>query len=256
MKAWSCGNFWLVAIAAFGLVASGCTEINDIVQNVSVEPVMTFTKEEKDKLSPDNQISVIDLDTYKFPEDKNNNTSTAMMKAATSKVARNRLQSALLARSDTKCSKFRKFIYAVHGTRKLAFRSLTLALSGAGAIFGGASQALSGASAGFQGFDEAFDAEVLQQQSITLILQTISSTRKGLKGEIDVKRGNGIEDYPAEEAIQDVVQYHRLCSFTEAIAQLGSAVGENQKNKEMVKELKDKVKKLEPSAPTAPAGGG
>ncbi len=71
------------------------------------------------------------------------------------------------------------------------------------------------------------------------------------------KRQKNIGDYPAEEAIQDAGQYHRLCSFTEALAQLGSAVEENQKNKKTVKELKDKVKNLEsPNAPRAPAGGG
>ena len=129
-------------------------------------------------------------------------------------------------------------------------RSLTLALSGAGAIFtGGTSQALSAASAGFQGFDEAFDAEVLQQQAITLILQTIGSTRASLKNEIDEKRKNDIEDtaatsttsaisaYTAEEAILDVVQYHTLCSLTEALAQLGSAVQENATNKKEIVRL-------------------
>lgn len=230
----------LPGVLVCGVLAGGCdmNKINDVIQEVSVAPVMTHSSEELNRLPDDQKISVLNLDTYKFPGEPG---KTAKQLAAEDDVHRNRLQSELMARSDIKCAQFRKFIFAVHGTRKLALRSLTLGLSGAGALFtGGTSQALSAASTGFQGFDEAYDAEVLQQQSITLILQTIGATRTAMDAQIQEKRKLPINKYTGEDAIKDAGKYHALCSLTEALAELSRAVQENSNNKKILEE-KDKT---------------
>ncbi|MEE8332895.1 MAG: hypothetical protein V3R85_03520, partial [Alphaproteobacteria bacterium] len=204
-----------------------------------VPPVMTHTSEELKELSSDDRISVVNLDTFRFSGDDKNG-DTALKKARDSKRDRDGLQSILMGRSVTKCTNFQKFLYAVHGTRKLALRSVALALSGAGAIFtGGTSQALSAASTGIQGFDEAYDAEILQQQSITLILQTINISRTALANEIKENRKGDKKAYPAEEAIYDVERYHSLCSLTKAISKLAKAVQENEDNKKKIKDISD-----------------
>jgi len=245
------GKTMRIPFKAFAVVCvatsmtAGCDLLHDAVQKVSVEPVLTFTTDEKNLLAKDDQFSVVNLDGYKFI---NSDSKTAYEMARDDRTGfdRNRLQSAILARSDEKCATFRKVLFAAHGVRKVGFRALTLALSGVGAVVtGSASQALSGASAGFQGMDETVDAELLQKQTIALILQTISSTRNGLMQEINEKRKVALKDYPAEEAIQDAIKYHRLCSLTESLAVLGRAVEENQKNKEKAEGLKEQNTKLE-----------
>lgn len=227
------------------LMTAGCDLLHDAVQKVSVEPVVTFTTDEKNLLAKDDQLSVVNLDGYRFVG-SDPKTAYEMARDDRTGFDRNRLQSAILARSDEKCATFRKVLFAAHGVRKVGFRALTLALSGAGAVVtGAASQALSGVSAGFQGVDETVDAELLQKQTITLILQTISSTRNGLMQDIDKKREKVLNKYSAEEAIQDAIKYHRLCSLTESLAVLGRAVEETQKNKEKTEDLKGQVDKLE-----------
>lgn len=228
----------LVAVAALGFTLAGCDTVNDYVQRVSVPPVMAHTSKELDDLSEEDRVSVVDLDTFKFPGD----SKTALQKAREEKAGRNNLQDVLMMRSVTKCTKFQKFIYAVHGTRKLALSSISLALSTAGTIFtGGTSQALSAASTGFQGFDKAYDAEILQQRSIALILQTIDATRATKANEIAEKRDKkNFQNYGGDAAVRDVEEYHSLCSLTKALAKLGKAVQENEARKKTVKE-KDKT---------------
>lgn len=230
----------LVAVAALGFTLAGCSadKINDLVQRVSVPPVMAHTSKELKGLSEEDRVSVVDLDTFKHPGD----SETALQKARKKEGDRNSLQDILMMRSITKCTKFQKFIYAVHGTRKLGLSAVSLALSTAGTIFtGGTSQALSAASTGFQGFDKAYDAEILQQRSIALILQTIDTTRATKASEIAEKRDNKkFKDYGGDAAVRDVEEYHSLCSLTKALAKLGKAVQENEARKKTAKE-KDKT---------------
>ena len=58
------------AVIGAMVMLGGCSTINNFVQKVSVDPVMTFTKAEKDKLTEKQQYLVIALDDYRFPEDK------------------------------------------------------------------------------------------------------------------------------------------------------------------------------------------
>lgn len=217
-------------VAAVGFAVAGCEFISEFVQDVSVKPVVAFTDKEANDIKKKQDIEVINVKKYMISTNENANID---------KKKRNQIQSEIMARSDANCAKFRKFLFAVHGTRKLFLRSITLAMSGAGTIVtGGASQVFSGISTGFQGVDETYDAEILQKQAITLILQTIRSTRKSLKKDInDNRKKLEIDDYSVEAAVQDAGEYHNLCSLTEALAVLGSAVEENEGNKEKIKTM-------------------
>ncbi|MDJ0942440.1 MAG: hypothetical protein QNJ30_03195 [Kiloniellales bacterium] len=170
----------------------------------------------------------INLDSFKFNV---GDTESAYSKASKAQngVDRNRLQSFLLRLSDVNCARYVDDMYARVAARKVVLKSITLLSGSAAAVVSGelAKSVLGAVSAVATGTDAILDAEILQNQVITLVATQINAQRASIAAEIRRKReeadqqGNqSLVTYSLEGAIHDVDRYHQACGFLPAIVEL------------------------------------
>ena len=216
--------------AVIGAVAilAGCENFQNVIQKVSVEPAV--------KSNSKDVLDVVNLDTYPegssgAPYYNNPNADEKM---------RNDLQEAIIARSEVTCADFRKQLFATHVVRKVGLQSLALVLTGAAAAVGGeaAKTALAAAGAAVQGIDETVDAEALQKNAITAVLNTITSERTKLLAEMRARVGQTPEKYPIKAAVTDAIRYNNICSLTEALSVLGTSVEQKNAAAKTIKEMR------------------
>lgn len=141
------------------------------------------------------------------------------------KQARNDLQSLIKTQSDNICSakiaQIKGTGDAIHG----GLNSLTTILGGAGAIVTGvtAARVLAGTASITSGVHGNISQAVYQDFVTAAIPKAIKAGRETMWSEIETKRTKEISTYGVYEAIQDVSEYHNLCSFAEGLAALTKA---------------------------------
>ncbi|HWH60013.1 MAG TPA: hypothetical protein VN682_20460 [Terriglobales bacterium] len=153
-----------------------------------------------------------------------NSESTAYSLAADDPLARNRLQDYLLTRSDEICLVHKSDILAISSTLNASFSGLTTILGGVGSIVTGvnAARALAGTAAISNGIRDDLNENVYYNNFASAIVRQIETQRKQKLQEIEPKRAKLTDEYSVEAAVRDVVEYHNLCSFSEAIAALAT----------------------------------
>ncbi len=199
----------------------------------------------------------INLDTYCFPEDRpnfaedqkktscdepafkkatkkankfaENGASEVAAVAATSAAAkpnekmaiyyRNRLQAAVMERSDQICRYHQAAIIANSAAFNFVTGWTATILSGVSAVMGGeaAKSALSAASAMVGAGRAEFNAEFYQNYFAAAIVKKIRDVRTIRKAAIEDKRDDDTFKYTVEEALRDANDYHYTCSFFEGV---------------------------------------
>jgi hypothetical protein len=185
------------------------------------------------------QTEVFDLAEGVFPGI--NGSAYVAAVADTTGTTRNRLQDLLITRSEASCGPYKDELYARVAARKGTLSTIALLTSGAAAIVGGnaAKSILAGVGAAATGVDAIIDAEVLQNQFITIILKQIDTLRDEKMVKIDAARMDGATptpnaSYSVDAAIRDVVEYHAKCAFLPAIVELSNKAGQPVADKETI----------------------
>jgi hypothetical protein len=209
-------------LAVVLLISTGCQQWVRPPENVATTQADAENAMDK---SPD-YVQPIVLENFKFPGE----TETAYRQALadTTGETRNRLQLALIAQSNTNCDRYIDRLYIRVATRKWLYQTGALLTAGSAAIVGGglASQILAGTSTGLLGIDAISDNEALQGQLVTMIIDTIRTTREQEYVELAQKRTKNstaapLSEYSVDQSIIDVSRdYHGTCSFTTAVSEL------------------------------------
>ncbi len=166
----------------------------------------------------------LDLDTFTFPDDS---SETAYKMATTNALARDRLQDTLIKRSNVACAHFQDDMFVRVAGRKVALKTTALLTGTAAAIVQGglASSILAGVGAAAIGTDAIMDAEILQEQLITIIVAQMDTSRATILSEIEGRRVDqggrtATSVYSVDQAVRDAGRYHVACGFLPAIVAL------------------------------------
>jgi len=218
----------LVLISVLALVAcSGNSSIEDFV--VSWMRPSNVVTEEKELSDHDKQQPIPPLKVREdpFPGLKagdNGFNKSAVVWAQESRSNRDRLANLLVQRSNQSCRRFQDLMYARTAARKVGLKGAALVTATASAIIEDSttSSILAGVAAAATGADSLIDAEIMQNQLITIVISEIESQREAKLQEITARLGSDDEKvFTADETVRAIADYHGLCSFTKAISKLG-----------------------------------
>lgn len=238
----------LLLLAATSL--SGCNAFNKLQDAYRVDPAVrtsnasatiqcsgsTVTLPARNPNTDTVGLAIFNLDTdklhpcdaktaYQEARDTEDAALAAGGNADKGKVARNRLQSRLLAVSDAICDKHQGDIYATANTLNVGTGFLTTVLAGAATVVTGevAKDILAAGAGASNATRSLINEEVYQKQVTAAVIKGIRSNRESKMTTIDARRKLGNTDYSLDEAIRDVVDYHTRCSFYAGVTYLVQA---------------------------------
>lgn len=131
------------------------------------------------------------------------------------KERRNRVQDRIMAASNQRCARYKRYLKRFDSYNNLLFGSVTTAAAGLGAIFTPASTvaALSGAAAVSSGLRSEVNATLFQEKTIQVLTSGFEKHRKAIKKKITNYQACDIETYSVESAVGDAIKYHDACSL-------------------------------------------
>jgi hypothetical protein len=169
----------------------------------------------------------VNLDDYKFADQRGNTGETAYRQAIsdTSGLNRNRLQMVIITAADKHC--------ALHKSRALAtFNNINLitgvvgaGLSGAAAVAKGNIASHLAAGAGFsQSIRTEANTDIYRQALIEAVFKAMDNERQRQEQIIRTKTNGDTTEYPVDEAIRDAFRYADACSIYQGVELLNQAV--------------------------------
>lgn len=196
----------------------------------------------------DRKNGAINLDCFRFPEDAvaSGNTATAYARATQAPTYRNRLTSILMKQSDDICTVELSELTADEAIANTALSSATTALAAASTIVtrGLAKTILSGAAATTSGVQGHVNVHIYRNQISQAVGQAISAERNKLKEEILKHYGDNLSKWTVDDAIRDVNEYHRTCSFYKGLELLLAAPGKEKAQEDYLKKRDADVQQL------------
>jgi hypothetical protein len=139
---------------------------------------------------------------------------------------RNRLQSRLIAASDTNCAIFAENLYGVQATGNAILGTTATALGGAGAIVTHVDTArlLSGLAGITTGTRAELNQDYFRNLWVEALLKAIETDRDQRRSDMTAKWGETVSSYPVETAIADAIRYNSACSLVSGLKQVNEAV--------------------------------
>lgn len=173
------------------------------------------------------EIQPLDLDTARFPLGNPCNEFgylTAYIAASQSAACRNALADHLIGLSDQMCDQHRTQIKANASAINATASALTSTLGGIGGLVTGkdAARILSGSAGITSALHSNINENVYQNQLASGILKQIENQRKAKLDEIRAHYNESPGVYSADRMVAEINNYNNLCSFTEALANLGN----------------------------------
>lgn len=254
---------WKTWACAVLLLASGCQSIGNSAR-INPQSVVVYAPEETAKngkndraANPDScplthgvydtHDGAINLDCFRFPEDrKNHNGQTAgsfaydlaagakivqtdLVKTGkaldTQKVYRDRLESVLIIHADNVCLVEKGRLLRNQTSANFGLNFLSTALATTSTIVGGeqAKSILSGLAAVASGTQSNVNATFYQNQLTQAITKAIDTERVRLMTEMVTARAQGPDVYTVDDMIRRVNAYHQACSFEKGLQLLLNA---------------------------------
>jgi hypothetical protein len=228
----------------------GCSSLADPFMADRVTVTMETAKSKDDNAPP----PPVNLDTYPetgcsfyaFALGKTTCNGypalTAVTDGAQRREARNLLQRHIVRISDEICRVHEARIYASAASFNFGFATTASLLSGAAAVVGGetAKSALAAAAAALLGTQGHLNAEFYQNLFAHAIVQKTREIRTTKLAEITHAQSKSIDDYGADDAVRDAINYHLSCSFYEGVVALADATARRGRTKvDIDKEISD-----------------
>ena len=168
--------------------------------------------------------------------------------------ARNRLQEQIIAASNQRCGRYKKFLNQLDTETNLLLGGLTTLFAGAGALFTeeNTARTFSGAAAITSGFQAEFDSRYFSSKTVQVLTDAMEARRREryetIAGEPGDAQNPGrqsltIAQYPVEAAIKDAISYHDDCSLIAALEYVALSI-ERAENPG-VKQIKRTLHELE-----------
>jgi len=166
------------------------------------------------KQQGDTRLGSVDLDCFKFP-----GASEVAYTAATDKMGRNRLLSALMKHSDDACTFVLGKMYSDEATINTSLGVLATGFSTAATIVSGeqAKTILSGVSSLAGASRDHINVNVYRSQISSALSQAINNKRSELRAQILAKYTLTPVQWSIDDGIRDVNLYHQECSFYRGI---------------------------------------
>jgi hypothetical protein len=167
------------------------------------------------------------------------------LSADETRIRRNRLQLAIIDRSNSICDYHKGAIIAQKSMFDFSTSLLSTLLGTASGAVGGetAARILGAASGGVTATSAALNASIYQNLLTTAIIKSIENSREEFKANtIKPKRNESAANYSVDQAIIDANDYHRLCSFYRGIVALADDDGPKPLTRE---EILAEIKLLE-----------
>ena len=172
---------------------------------------------------------------------------------------RNSIQERILAASEQRCGRYKRFLKQYEGESNFLLGGLATALAGAGALVSPvtAARALSGSAGVTSGVNAEFNDKLFAKLSVQVLTKAIDSRRKTIYDDIIKKRAlkpNATQDatgkdtlaeYPVEAAVKDALTYHAACNLIVGLEEAAASI-ERQQNVglKQLNDLQDQFKNL------------
>lgn len=227
----------LIILVAGSVAISGCAKVR---QSARVNPASVVAYDDLQNpecklISPlkEDLALAIDLDCFKF----NNDDPKTAYKEATDgdssenkRVARNRLQAAILTHADLICEKEKAGIYSDRAVVGGLLDFLSSGFSISSTIVGGEqAKSILGGLAGLSTATRTnIDANVYQNQLVSAITQAMDTERARLLTEMEALRSEKTTNYTADDMIRRANEYHQACSFQKGVQLLAKAAADQE----------------------------
>lgn len=176
----------------------------------------------------DDPLLTVNLDSYKFPEDRKvSTTQTAYVRAATdtSGVARDRLQMDLITAADKHCAGHKARALATFNNINLVSGILSAGLAGAASVAKGEiAQHLAAGAGFFQAAKTEANIDIYRQALIEAVFKALDNERQRQEQVLKAKRGKSTAEYSVDESIRDAFRYADACSIYQGVQLLTEAV--------------------------------
>ncbi|HEY0231766.1 MAG TPA: hypothetical protein VGC55_10985 [Dokdonella sp.] len=217
---------------------SGCMAL--IKDQGQVDPVVSSKRpavpfDQRDVIVPDcsveewiNYAQSNAGDCHKFKKDATaqNSYDEAGPTKVPPTLRRTEVQAELMTYSDQICDKHIAGIYGTHAGLNFDLGWLTTVLSGGAAVASGRSATnLAAGSALFSGTRSLVNSEIYYGYIGPAVMREIQSLRSEMRSQIVAKRSCGLNQYPPQEAIEEALMYHNVCSFSTGLTSLLSKAG-------------------------------
>lgn len=232
-------KFSLFVLVAFAISVSGC---NNLRKSARVNPAAVVAYDDLqdpacELIAPlkEDLAWAINLDCFKFnPNDEMQATAyvqaTQGEDAEEERVARNRLQAAILTHADLICEKEKAGIYSDRAVVGGVLDFLSSGFSISSTIVGGElSKSILGGLAGLSTATRTnIDANVYQNQLVTAITQAMDTERARLLTEMEALKSEQTDNYTADDMIRRTNEYHQACSFQKGVQLLAKAAADQE----------------------------
>lgn len=162
------------------------------------------------------------------------------------KAYRNKVVNARIYANDIHFSVFQKDVYLERVWLNTGTDWTVLALSGAGAVVGGAGTktALSATSAGVTGAKKSFEENIYMKKTMEAILDHMVAKREKVLAKIQDGLRRSIEEYPLIQALRDLEEYYNAGTIPAALVEISKKAGEGLKEAETIKEREKREEKI------------
>jgi hypothetical protein len=176
----------------------------------------------------DDPLLTVNLDSYKFPENRKDPASeTAYVRAATDTtgMARDRLQMDLLTAADKHCAGHKARALATFNNINLVSGLFSAGLAGAASVAKGEIAKRLAAGAGFaQAAKTEANIDIYRQALIEAVFKALDNERQRLEQVLRAKRGKPLVEYSVDESVHDAFRYADACSIYQGVQFLNDAV--------------------------------
>ncbi len=150
-----------------------------------------------------------------------NINSRDLVNASVDRAEQNMFQDYLLTRSDKLCSTYLNNMYIRISSRQMSLASIAKAAGAVGTFAEAISPEMSLVQTLATGLNDTYDNQVLQNQMVYLLINKINTERDTKLSEI--KKSRAKTTYTLSNSLQDVNEYHKMCSFLEGLTGLTKA---------------------------------
>ncbi len=166
-----------------------------------------------EQLKRDTHSGVVNLDCYTFPGEIEQ--KTAYQKALASSLDRNKLVAVLVKQSDNMCTAELGTLNAHEAEVNTGLSVLTTALSATSTLLGGqqAKSILSALATTASGTRDHINVHIYRNQIAQSVSKAIETERSSLLDKIESSKKIDYRVWTIDDAIRDVDNYHRQCSF-------------------------------------------
>lgn len=204
-------------LASAGLALAGCNTLDVFEAQSRVDPIRiaSYATVRDACVEPafrgDTNGGAINLDCFRFKGE----TQLAYSQAAKDRGYRNRLASILINESNTVCTREIGDLTAHEAMVNAGLATATTAFSTVGAIVTGqvASNILSGLASTTNATRGHINAEVYRNVMAAAVSKAIRLEREKQRTAIRARNANAVADYSVDQMVEDVNQYHQVCSF-------------------------------------------